>query len=305
MSHCAARGNPRPRAWGRAWRRAAWSVGVVIAIAASGARVCADDDGGLPVGTTVDLSVTATGPITDIAIGSGTYVTIEDQGLWQLQADAKTLEKVEAPAEAIPALATDGSTYYLGTGDGLFDGVPGNWQLQVTGLISAICIQNDPPLYLAGGKATLWRSEDGYHWNAVSFPDKRVLRCVIAGNVAYAGTTSGVYRSADGGRTWIERSSGLRALFIEAMAVDGDTVYAATGGSGLYASADQGNSWAQVSGTGGAVDDVSVSAGMIAFLRDGILQQSTDAGQSWTTQDTGGAILLKAAELLNNVRGQQ
>ena len=93
-----------------------------------------------------------------------TYVAVEDQGLWVLQGDGKTIEKVSAPAEAMAALATDGAQYYIATDHGLFAGHAGEWDLLLTAMISALCIQLDPPLYIAGGHHGLLRSADGEHW---------------------------------------------------------------------------------------------------------------------------------------------
>ena len=72
-----------------------------------------------------------------------------------------------------------------------------------------------------------------------------------------AGAVGSIYKSTDGGATWVEASNGIagqdvRALFIDSADSSGDTVYAGTGGSvanpgGVYRSTDGGVSWNSLS----------------------------------------------------------
>lgn len=260
----------------------------------------------LSVGTTVDLSVATVGVIRDVAavaVGD-TYVAVEDQGLWVLQGDGKTIEKVSSPVESIVALATDGSTYFIGADDGVFAGRAGDWVKQLNAMISALCIQPEPPVYLAGGAHGMWRSSDGVHWSAVPFPDHRVLKCTIAGSVGYAGTTDGLYQSADSGQTWAAASLGVGTRYIPGVAVGSGSVYAPTAGDGLRVSNDNGASWDAVPGVPAAVEDVTFESGILWLLSDGSRWRSDNAGESWTTAATAGALNLNGAALLNRVAGQ-
>ena len=267
----------------------------------------ADDDVPvpLPVGTTVDLSVSSVGPIRDVAVADQTYVAIEDNGLWVLQSDGKTIEKVSAPSDAIAAMAADGAQYYIGTDKGLYSGHAGDWQARVGDIISAICVQADPPVYLAGAHHGLWRSDDGEQWAAVSLADVLVSGCAIAGTTAYAATSGGVYRSTDAGHTWALAHDGIATRYVGAVAVAGNTVYAATGGAGLYASTDGAATWTQIAGPPLGLEDVKATGGVLSVWGDGTLLQSSDGGTSWTTRMVPGADNLNAVQLLNGLPASQ
>jgi hypothetical protein len=259
----------------------------------------------LAVGATIDLSVASTGQICSVAIAPETYLTVEDQGLWVLHGDGKTIEKVSAPADAVGALASDGAAYYLGTTDGLYVGLPGNWQRKEDGPISALCVRSDPPLYLAGGRGAVWRSDDGQHWNAMPFPERTMLACAMGDGIAYAATTNGVLVSIDGGYTWVERSTGLRTLFVGAVALDGDRVFVGTSGNGLYVSTDHARTWNVVAGSPDIVNDVAVSGEDISLLSEGRMFRSTDGGDGWTASDAPGGFRLAAVGVVANARAGQ
>lgn len=61
--------------------------------------------------------------------------------------------------------------------------------------------------------------------------------------VLYAGSATGIHRSADGGLTWTTRNDGLPDVAIHTLAVDaGGVVYAGTSG-GVFVSSDSGSRW--------------------------------------------------------------
>lgn len=123
------------------------------------------------------------------------------------------------------------------------------------------------------------------------------------GSTIYAGTMGGgVWKSTDGGLTWVPKSDAAASLAIGALAVDstGQVVYAATGedngstsqyGQGILKSANGGSTWALVgqSTLGGrhiggiAIDRMTSGATQRVFAAtDAGLYVSTDAGTSWT-----------------------
>ena len=70
----------------------------------------------------------------------------------------------------------------------------------------------------------------------------------------YAGTGNGVFRSTDGGKTWVAINNGLTARLVVALVIDPltpSTLYVATlgsvgtSGNGVYKSTDGGNTWNQ------------------------------------------------------------
>jgi hypothetical protein len=63
--------------------------------------------------------------------------------------------------------------------------------------------------------------------------------------IVYAGTAGGLFASADGGNTWVPKTTGLPApssAIVTALAVSGPALYAGTS-AGLFRSTDGGESW--------------------------------------------------------------
>ena len=128
----------------------------------------------------------------------------------------------------------------------------------------------------------------------------------------YAGTFgSGVFRSTDGGRTWVSVNRGLTNLNVYSLAIDPthpSTLYAGTYHNQVFKSVDSGFSWSW-SGNGMqdpaivyyiAVDPVN-SANVYASTRgnsnnskppwNGVVYRSNNGGQTWTPslENVGGA----------------
>ncbi len=119
----------------------------------------------------------------------------------------------------------------------------------------------------------------------------------------YAGTFgSGVFKTTDGGRTWVSANRGLSNLYVYSLAIDPthpSTLYAGTYHNQVFKSLDSGFTWSW-SGTGMqdpaivyyiAVDPVN-SANVYASTRgnsnnntppwNGVLYRSINGGQTWT-----------------------
>jgi ligand-binding sensor domain-containing protein len=66
----------------------------------------------------------------------------------------------------------------------------------------------------------------------------------------YAGTGSGVYRSANGGTSWVSDNEGLKNLLIRALAIDtGGFMYAGTTGMGIYRKDLRHSKWVRITAT--------------------------------------------------------
>lgn len=63
------------------------------------------------------------------------------------------------------------------------------------------------------------------------------------GGDLFAGTMGGVYRSTDRGESWTDGNSGMKNAAVQALALEGTTLYAATWGGGVFRSSDRGNNW--------------------------------------------------------------
>ena len=145
----------------------------------------------------------------------------------------------------------------------------------------------------------LYRSDDlGTTWSVIDTgPSLRCYDLALVGSVVLAaGEDAGVWRSPDGGATWLQSFAGLPASADTwRFAVDGATVYLAAGTNTtrpqVYRSVDLGGSWTQVSTN---LTDTGQHASFLAFL-DGDLHlgitgtfgtrglfRSTDLGVTWT-----------------------
>ena len=108
-------------------------------------------------------------------------------------------------------------------------------------------------LYVASGQGEgIWRSEDdGASWSP---PTQTFATITIAVSPAdpsflYAGTTTGVAYSEDGGRSWGLKNEGLPAGWVYSLAadpIDGRTVYAASSENGVFKSTDGGMTWSSL-----------------------------------------------------------
>ncbi len=65
----------------------------------------------------------------------------------------------------------------------------------------------------------------------------------VHSDTVYAGTTLGLFKGVDGGKSWANRSTGLEGIESLALAPGGTTIYAGTGGAGVFKSVDAGQHW--------------------------------------------------------------
>jgi photosystem II stability/assembly factor-like uncharacterized protein len=117
-------------------------------------------------------------------------------------------------------------------------------------------------------------------------------------DIVYAGTgNAGVFKTENGGRTWVPINQGVSSLSIRAIAIDTsspNTVYLGTGGAAIFKSTDGGASW-RVSSAG-----LMPNAQILALLADpttpAILwagdqsagaYRSVDAGATWVQVNAG------------------
>lgn len=114
--------------------------------------------------------------------------------------------------------------------------------------------------------------------------------------VLYAGATSGVYKSTDGGSTWAFASTGLPSrAHIKSLGINPlkpDTLFAGTDSLGLYLSLNGGTSWSAV-GAGipsPYIRDIvcdPTTSGVVHVATDAGIFRSTNQGATWSPRNTG------------------
>lgn len=166
-------------------------------------------------------------------------------------------------------------------------------------LLSIRVAPSDPNvLYAAAsGKGVLKSVDGGAHWTATSLPNASLAVEVDPGDarIVYSVDTGNVFRSDDGGATWVDASEGLREgegfVNVSALVVDPHqpaTLYALRGPIGVSKSTDRGATWSLVwTGPAGfpylrelAVDPASGT--VYAIDHDRGLFRSQDGGATWS-----------------------
>lgn len=101
-------------------------------------------------------------------------------------------------------------------------------------------------------------------------------------NNVFAGTSSGVYISTNNGTSW--NISSLIYVYVYVIAINGENIFAGTGGNGIYLSTNNGTSW---NTTNNGLIDLQVYS--ISFLGNDIyagantsIFKSTNNGISWS-----------------------
>jgi photosystem II stability/assembly factor-like uncharacterized protein len=152
--------------------------------------------------------------------------------------------------------------------------------------------------------------DSGAHWGGQFIgPPNGVVNVLAADPLTpttiYAGMGSngggGVYKTTDGGNSWVGLNTGLTGINCPALVVDPttpSTLYASliqtnSGTSGLYKSVDAGGSWTKLSNglSGVTVSALAIDPSSPSTVYAGAsflgLFKSTNGGASWTNSSTG------------------
>ena len=150
------------------------------------------------------------------------------------------------------------------------------------------------------------RTDYGIHWTERAFADGNVLAVAVdlaspaivyastsAGSPA-SGLTGGLFKSLDGGQTWVELSGGLgenargNVWSIVIAPSQPSMLYIAAGAPGfVYASDDGGSTWRGGAENASAVGVDPSNPSRVYATWSPLIKVSTDGGRSWRT--TAGA----------------
>ena len=134
--------------------------------------------------------------------------------------------------------------------------------------------------------ATLPKADYIYSFAQISY-----IQNGIEKKYQYAGTSAGVFASADYGNNWTARNSGLSDLSINTFLVRGTTIYTGNNG-GLYISTNKGTTWSNISSYSSGFtmpvvySIVIYSKYLLASTLQGVFR-STDGGENWIAANAG------------------
>jgi photosystem II stability/assembly factor-like uncharacterized protein len=233
------------------------------------------------------------------------YFGAVNGGVWETRDAGRTWQPVfdSVPVGSIGALAvaaSNGNVIYVGTGEA------------------------DMRSDIAQGHGVFKSIDAGHTWQSLGLEDSQQIGRILVdphnpdvvlvaalGHPYGPNETRGVYRSADGGKTWqrtLYRDADTGAIELAAVPAQPNVVYAALWqtrrppwnvyppsngpGSGLYKSTDEGQTWTPVTGHGlpakpgriGLAVSPSSPQRVFALIdaEDGGLYRSDDAASSWT-----------------------
>ena len=194
---------------------------------------------------------------------------------------------------------TDGGVY-RSTDNGL------NWTLTNTNIPQGVAVRSFTASPVASGSnlfagtegGGVYRSTDnGLNWtpknNGLANPyiSSFAAASAASGSNLFVGTDSGVYLSTKDGQSWTPKNNGLTNRNVLTLKLNGNDLFAGTGGSGVFRSADNGQSWAEANvglPAGARVTAFEVSgSNLFAGTEGGGVFRSTNNGQSWTAVNNG------------------
>jgi len=170
------------------------------------------------------------------------------------------------------------------------------------GILYVVALRCDREIPTPGCDSRVFKSTDeGANWSEAT-------SVTLAGNVIYSlavdpqnastlyaravfgpGVQNGLFRSSDGGKTWIRTSVDLGLAYNFLLTIDPQGAIYAAGSGGLFKSADGGTTWSAISfsaATSALVFDRQNPNSMYAADFSGVYK-STDGGASWSTASSG------------------
>ncbi|MBT5714948.1 DUF1573 domain-containing protein, partial [Candidatus Poribacteria bacterium] len=177
--------------------------------------------------------------------------------------------------------ADDGVTWVQGGGIS----VPGINAIAADGSVLYAAARGWP-----NGEAVIKSTDDGASWTPVSPADETIYRVVAHGGYVFAASRgAGVFRTSDGGTTWIGVNNGLTGSALSSsFVISRASRLLLAAYDGLYYSDDAGDNWTLSSLAGPSVLALyDAGATVYASTTDGSIYTSSDDGSTWVT--TGGS----------------
>ncbi len=200
------------------------------------------------------------------------------------------------------ALTMSGNNFIAGTYSGILlsKDTCKTWSCVTSPGIHVIAfLSNDSQLYAGTSKGIFLSTDHGEHWMLKSDTVVGSVWSVAAiGSILFAGTGfpfetvgRGVYRSTNGGQSWVAVNNGLPRSSVSGLAAVGSKLFAAEP-QGLFVTTDSGASWTLKDsqlGSPFAVDGDTIFAashGYTIHYEWYGLSRSTDQGETWVVVDS-------------------
>ncbi|HLX13018.1 MAG TPA: T9SS type A sorting domain-containing protein [Bacteroidota bacterium] len=222
---------------------------------------------------------------------------------WSSPDSGATWTTITAPSGAsnIYSMGVFGGLLYVGTNNGVFSSTNNgtNWSAKISGMSDvgiSMCLSAGK-IYVAGYNGVYSMATGGTSFTQVSsaFGCSTIFSSATGVFVGSTGTypsgPTGVLLSTDGGTTWKDRNSGLAGTTVEAMMVNGSTVYATTKTAGLFSTTDNGTTWTllnmNVTGNDALANALAIHSGKFFAPTSNGMTTSTDGGTTWVPSSPG------------------
>lgn len=153
---------------------------------------------------------------------------------------------------------------------------------------------SDGELHLVAADGATWRGNDG-SWEAVRKLETEGLRDVDwRGGVGLAVDVEGrIFRTTDGGRTWVISESGTNSSLYAVAWAGSDVAWAAGQGGTLLRSEDGGATWEERRHGEAAIFGLGFESATIGWLAgaEGRVAATTDGGTTWREETVSARVI--------------
>ena len=249
-----------------------------------------------------ELAVTRSGAV--FAVTSvGVFRSTDGGGTW-LQINNGLTSTDVSSIVVTPSLVFIGTT-----GGGVFrsDNFGNTWTPMKTGLTSLsvhdLAIGTFGQLYAATTNGVFRSVDNGSNWSLQANIGLlgSVLRLTAnSSGTLIAGSTFGLFSSSDFGNSWVQMNSGIKATYVQALAMNPNG-YVFAGAMGIHRSSDLGNTWSSVGLRNNEIRSIAATstptlyAGTYAGTNAG-LSRSTDNGTTWQATSITGTCVVATGE---------